>query len=257
MPGLVYVSAQTGFDSTVYKSVTVECPAGLRVIGMAYNLSGAPGSVVLDDFIPNATSVTVGAGEVVGPGEPSDGTTLSWSVTATAVCAVAPPGLEIVSARSGTQQGTPFARVDAFCPGTKVLLGAGAALSQGFGQISISALQLVGGHASATAIDDEDHYSGTWTLTTYAICADWNPDVETVSNNNSMGSPTSAWLRAICPVGKRAISVGWWVNTEEQVLATGVSFEFDNQVGRVDAHEDDNGYSGWWQLGVRATCITP
>src|SRR5947208_8725279 len=64
VPGLVTVTAVTGLDSTVYKSVRVFCPSGLKVIGGGYSLNGADGSVVLDDFIPSADSVLVGAGEV-------------------------------------------------------------------------------------------------------------------------------------------------------------------------------------------------
>jgi hypothetical protein len=201
--------------------------------------------------------VTVGAGEVVGPGEPADGTTQSWSVVATAVCAVAPPGLEIVSAHSGTEPaGVRTAQVDAFCPGTKIMLGAGAALSQGFGQISIRALLLRGGSAKAIASDDEDHFSGAWSLTTYAICADRGPDVENVSFNHGLGSPSSASINTFCSQGKRAISAGWYLQDGEQSLATGAYFQFDNVV-QVAAHEDASGFGGLWDFAAEAICATP
>lgn len=67
----------TSFNSAVYKSVRVPCPAGTVVIGGSYELQDAPGAVVLDDFIPSSTDLLVGASEIVGPGEPADGTTAS------------------------------------------------------------------------------------------------------------------------------------------------------------------------------------
>src|SRR5438270_218856 len=68
LPGLQYVSASTGSDSTVYKSVNVFCPSGLTIVGGGYQISGPDGAVVLDDFIPspNGDHLTVGAGEIVG-----------------------------------------------------------------------------------------------------------------------------------------------------------------------------------------------
>jgi len=158
------VSASTGSDSVVYKSVTVSCPAGMQVVGGGYSLPGALGSVVLDDFIPTATSVKVGAGEVVGPGEPSDGTTANWSVTATATCANPLPGWQISEHTSVFAPGTSRI-VSATCPIGEQAIGAFASLTNGWGQISIDALLLnnppgQAGWAQANATDDEDGYSG-------------------------------------------------------------------------------------------------
>src|SRR5882724_10560019 len=64
VPGRTFISGETNFDSTVYKSVRVFCPSGLQVIGGGYKLVGAEGAVVLDDFIPSADNLLVGAGEI-------------------------------------------------------------------------------------------------------------------------------------------------------------------------------------------------
>jgi len=125
VPGTVYVSVSSATDSNVYKSVTASCPTGKRIISGGYQLVGAPGSVVLDDFIPTATGVTVGAGEVVGPGEPSDGTTQSWRVIASAVCANELPGLTVGSQTSsfGATTGN---SVEVDCPLGEKVVGAGS-----------------------------------------------------------------------------------------------------------------------------------
>ena len=252
VPGLVYVQQHTTFDSTVYKSITVTCPAGLSAIGAGYELAGAPGSVVLDDFIPNATSVTVGAGEVVGPGEPSDGTTESWSVSATAVCAVAPAGLQIVA------QPSPFApggnrQVTATCPTGKSLIGAGSSLSQGFGQVSVRALSLSTTTVTATAVDDEDGYSGSWSVTAYAVCADALPGLQLVSANTNNDSAPSKTVTAPCPAGTRATGSGWNIGAVEQVLAID-TYIADGTGVTVVGHEDDDGYSNVWNVSATAIC---
>jgi hypothetical protein len=254
VPGLTYVTEFTVTDSAVYKSITVNCPSGLRVIGLGYWLEGAPGSVVLDDFIPNAASVTVGAGEIVGPGEPSDGTTESWRVGATAVCAVAPPGLEIVTAVTGTESGGVLsAETTATCPSGKSLLGAGANLNQGFGQISISSLNITGGSVNGVAVPDEDGFTGTWSMRVYAICANPIPGVQYVSAFTDLGSPTTTSITATCPTGTRAIGSGWDLNRIRELLAIDV-FIADGTGVTVFAHEDANGFGGLWRVSARAVC---
>jgi hypothetical protein len=252
VPGLQYVATHSGFDSVVYKSVTVSCPAGLRVVGAGFELTGAVGSVVLDDFIPSTTSVTVGAGEIVGAGEPSDGTTASWSVGATAVCASPPPGLQIVSQPSsfgpgGARQAT------ATCPAGKQLIGAGSSLSNGFGQISVKALDISTTAATASAIDDEDGYSGPWSVSAYAVCADPLPGLQIVlASTDHVSTPTKV-VTAACPAGKRALGAGWNLGASEQVLAID-AFIADGTGVTLSGSEDDNGFSGFWNLTAEAIC---
>ena len=252
VPGLVYVQGHTAFNSTVYKSITVGCPPGLSVIGAGYELAGAPGSVVLDDFIPNSTSVTVGAGEVVGVGEPSDGTTASWSVSATAVCAVAPAGLQIVVQPSMFAPGG-GRQVTATCPFGKSLIGAGTSLSQGFGQISVRALSLTATTVTAVAVDDEDGFSGSWSVTAYAVCADALPGLRLVGASSNFNSFFNKTITAGCPAGQVATGAGWNIGAGEQVLAIDV-FIADGTGVTVVGNEDDNGYSNTWNASATAIC---
>jgi hypothetical protein len=252
VPGLQYVVGHTGFDSTVYKSVTVSCPAGLSVVGLGFELAGAVGSVVLDDFIPNATSVTVGAGEVVGPGEPSDGTTASWSVGATAVCAVALPGLRIVSQTSAFTTGGRRA-ITATCPGGTQLVGAGSSLSNGWGQISVQSLDLTSTGATASAIQDEDGYSGSWSVTAYAICANPLPGLHIVLATNQFGGTPQRVATATCPSGQRVTGGGWNIGGLEQVLAVDM-FVADGTGTTVTGSVDADGYTGSWNTAAFAIC---
>jgi hypothetical protein len=251
VPGLQYVTVRTVTDSSVYKTVTVPCPAGLQVIGVGYELVGGLGSVVLDDFIPSTTSVTVGAGEVVGPGEPSDGTTQSWSIKATAVCANPPPGLQIVSQTSSFGPGG-ARQVFADCPVGKRVIGAGASLSNGFGQISIRGLSIADSFTVAEAIDDEDGYSGSWSITAYAVCANSLPGLQVTTGTSTTDSSSTKHVSAVCPFGKNVLGAGWVLNSGDQVLAAN-AFIGNGQV-ILFGTEDDNGFGGNWNVTANAIC---
>ncbi|MEV4758356.1 hypothetical protein AB0J86_25005 [Micromonospora sp. NPDC049559] len=88
LPGLVRASASSTSSSTDYQSATASCPAGTVLVGSGFEVNGATGEVVVDDFRPNGgastapTSVTVGAYE-------AEAYASNWWVTAYANCATA------------------------------------------------------------------------------------------------------------------------------------------------------------------------
>jgi hypothetical protein len=81
--GLVRVSAESPFNTTNAKSVTATCPAGKRLIGTGAEISGALGSVALDDLTPLASGTAVLATGYLVPGQPAT----TWSIIAFALCA--------------------------------------------------------------------------------------------------------------------------------------------------------------------------
>jgi hypothetical protein len=260
VPGLQYITASTGSDSTVYKSVDVMCPGNQVVLGGGYQLLGGEGSVVLDDFIPSARSMHVGAGEVVGPGEPADGTTANWRIVATAVCADFIPGWEIVTRVSEYNTGT-ARQVDAICPFGKRVVGGGASLANGWGQISIKSLDLNDNYTEAAAIDDEDGYSGAWSITAYAICANPLPGIQHAVWGTASDSVSPKTSTATCTGGTRALSAGWQLRwplnaPQEQVLNTS-AFIASGGIGVTTIeYEDDTGFSGTWGELTQTICAT-
>jgi hypothetical protein len=254
VPGLGYFLTPSETNSAVYKSVTFACPPGQVVVGTGYQLAGAEGSVVLDDLIPTETGVTVGAGEVVGPGEPADGTTLNWSVTAFTSCADRPAGYQIVPETSFFGPATER-HVAALCPGGKRLIGGGTSLSNGFGQISVREMDLGFGGVNAYAVDDEDGYTGSWSVSAYAICADLLPGLRSLGGNTVNNSQSPKGVTSSCPFGDRPLSAGWATLSREQIIVTG-AYLTGNGV-RVTAAEDDTGYSGNWTISSGYTCATP
>jgi hypothetical protein len=247
VPGLQVVSVTGAFDSANLKEVTAFCPAGKRVIGTGFHLLGGQGDVILDDVRPQADRVTVSAGE------DQDGTTANWKITALAVCAFAPSGLEIVTVTSSFGPSTSKGAT-ASCPSGKQVIGTGAALTQGFGQISIGNLVMNQNSVSAFGIDDEDGFSGGWSVTAYAICAFPLPGLQIVGGASPFDSSTQKLASANCPTGKKATGLGWGMGGggEAHINFAGIG---DTGITLV-ANEDDNGFSGNWQMNPVVICAS-
>ena len=165
--GMQRVGATSALNSS-NKSVTVTCPAGKRVVGGGSDINAGNGQVGVDDFRPSAdlTSITVQALE------DQDGHSGPWNVTAYAVCATAPQGLERVSVTSALDS-TGEKTVEAPCPAGKRVLGVGSDINAGVrsGAADLGNGPDFGLTGRVTADEDEDGQSGPWSVTAFAICA--------------------------------------------------------------------------------------
>src|SRR4029079_1861015 len=110
---------------------------------------------------------TVSAGEIVGPGEAVDGTPEAWRIQAYAVCT---PWLLNFSPASSVSVVTRSQFVTVTCPAGQRVIGFGASLAQGFGQVSISNLWVADTSVTAIAHTDDDGFSRAWSVTAYAVC---------------------------------------------------------------------------------------
>ena len=81
--------AATSASNSAAKSVTATCPTGKRLIGLGGETAGGAGQVVLDVLRPNQSLTAA----IVSAREDRTGFAGNWTVTAYAVCAVAPQGL--------------------------------------------------------------------------------------------------------------------------------------------------------------------
>jgi hypothetical protein len=258
VPGLLYVSAESNFDSTVYKAVRVFCPVGMQVIGGSYDLSGADGAVVLDDFIPAETNLLVGAGEIVGPGESSDGTTANWKVVATAVCATPLPNYSIQVQTSDFTNATSQAG-RAKCPPGRSVISGGASLSNGFGQVSIVLLDIGNGVVEADGRTDVDGYSGSWSVTAYAICGDLLPGWHVVERLSPSGTFLSRTEIAFCSAGQVPIGVGWrtfgFIRGVVDRYFARARISTGTDPGVTVTAVGPAATANSWQLAARAVCV--
>ncbi|MFI6262143.1 hypothetical protein [Micromonospora sp. NPDC051006] len=263
VPGLVRVAVTSVSNSTDFRSVTATCPVGKVLTGAGYELNGATGEAVVDDFRPNGgpatapTAVTVGAYEA----EVFAG---NWSVTAYAVCANPVAGLVRVAATS-VSSSADFRSVTATCPVGKVLTGTGYELNGVTGEAVVDDFRPNGGVAAApSAVTvgayEADAFAGNWSATAYAICA--NPlaglvrtSVTSVSNSTDFRSVT-----ATCPAGKVLTGAGYELNG---VTGEAVVDDFRPNGGpaiaptsaTAGAYEED-AFAGNWSNTAYAICAT-
>ena len=172
--GLARIAAVSATNSLDFRSVTATCPAGKRLLGTGYEINGATGEAVVDDFRPNGgpalapNAVTVGAYE-------ADAFAGNWNITAYAICAFPIAGLARVSAVSATNSAN-FRSVTATCPAGKVLTGGGYEVNGATGEAVVDDFRPNGGPITAPTLMnagayEEDAFSGNWSVTSYGICA--------------------------------------------------------------------------------------
>jgi hypothetical protein len=164
------VSAVTTPGSLKTRSVTATCPAGTRVLGVGGGVLAGDGEVVLDDLRIGADLSDV---RVTGT-EDGDGFAGQWRVQAQAICAAPQAGQQRVQATSATDS-TGSKRVLVRCPLGRQAHGIGAEMTGAQGQVRIRSLhpeKYSGGRGvEVVANEDLDGFSGSWSLTVYAVCA--------------------------------------------------------------------------------------
>ncbi|MFI5485633.1 hypothetical protein [Micromonospora echinaurantiaca] len=263
VPGLVRVSTTSASNSTDFRSVSASCPVGKVLTGAGYELNGATGEAVVDDFRPNGGAATAPTAVTVGAYE-AEAFAGNWSVTAYAICANPVAGLVRVSATSASNSND-FRSVTATCPVGKVLTGTGYELTGVTGEGVVDDFRPNGGVATApTSVTvgayEAEAFAGNWTATAYAICA--NPLAGLVRNSAVSASNSNDFhsITATCPVGKVLTGAGYELNgvTGEAVVddfrpnggpATAPTSVFSG------AYEEDAFAGNWTNTGY-AICAT-
>jgi hypothetical protein len=199
--GLARIAA-TSVSSSSAKSVTATCPAGKQVVGTAGETTGAAGQLLLDGLRPesNLAAVTVVAME------DGSGTAGAWTVTAYAVCAGPVKGLQRTATTSGADSSSSKVNF-APCPSGKVLIGMGGDINSANGQVVLDAVfpSLTLDSAGFAAWEDDTGNTGSWSLTSYAICAD---HAERIVATSDASSNADKLLHARCPTGMGLTGAG-------------------------------------------------
>ncbi|WP_341720073.1 hypothetical protein QQG74_10350 [Micromonospora sp. FIMYZ51] len=174
LPGLVRVTTVSPTNSNDFHSTTATCPAGKRLTGTGYEMTGILGEGVVDDLRPNGSTISAPTAVTVGAYE-ADSFLGNWNVRAYAICANPLPGLVRVTATSASNS-TDSRFVSAACPAAKVLTGAGYEVVGALGEVVVDDFRPNGNAGTApTAVTagayEEDAYPSTWRVQAYAICA--------------------------------------------------------------------------------------
>ncbi|MEV4140126.1 hypothetical protein AB0J72_49205 [Dactylosporangium sp. NPDC049742] len=170
LPGWQRVSATSAAATTSATATTASCPAGKSVIGAGAKVNNGQGEVVLDDVIPSANLKTVTAKAYRVPGSAHSG----WTLTAYAICANTPAGLQLVSWDTGPLTSTAHQSLNWHCDEStspKGTFGGGFAIDSGLGNVLPSTLNIYSSDDMSAAADEfHAGYAGNWNLTLYLIC---------------------------------------------------------------------------------------
>ena len=147
---------------TTVSSLTVNCPAGKKLLGLAGGVELADGDLVPDGFTPAAnlggmTLTAIANSEIME----ADG-----------FCATPPPGLQLVSATSPTTSEENGTYATAACPAGKHLTGVGARVNNGQNRVVLDDMRPNAPLTNVTVSGFEDSlgYDGDWSVTAFGIC---------------------------------------------------------------------------------------
>jgi hypothetical protein len=255
VPGLNLVQAGSGPpNSNASHSATVECPAGQALLGLGGKSEGGGGQIVLDTLAaPTGDTATVRGHE------DQDGTAANWAVRVFAICA------DEGGERRTTFNEVPNSLSPKFattadggpCTNERRLTGAGGQIPIGAtGQVVLDAiipsadLETV----SVRAQEDEDGFSGNWTLRPFALCADPLPGHQLVTATSASNS-RNKHVTAACPAGKRVIGTGGQILSGAGEVSIGYMLP-DAALTRVHVRgvEDQDGRGANWAVRAFAIC---
>ncbi|OWV11929.1 hypothetical protein B5D80_03180 [Micromonospora wenchangensis] len=252
VPGLSVLTT-VGPSNSVAKSQSAVCPAGTAVIGGGGAITGSGlGQVGMDIVQPLADA---GLYSVTGREDP-DGVAGNWAVTATALCATPPAGLEVVTGHSAINSVNPKF-LEVFCPaGKRAIGGGGAALALGSGASDVLLEDLRVNQSSVTVagVEAGNAFAGNWSVDVSVVCVDPLAGDQRVLVDSVASSTATRSATATCPAGKRVHGVGGEiVGGEGQVRLTGMRPTSSTTV-TVSAAEDGDGFSGTWKVRAYAVC---
>ena len=252
---LEVVASSSPSNAASPKSRNVNCPGSKRVVGTGFRVTGnAPGNVVVDRMMPS-TPTRVSVRGI----EDENGTLGTWSVSARAVCANPLPGRQIVTATSETDSGNPKF-VTATCPFGKQVIGTGAAISGGAGEVSLDDVVPSRTEVTASAREDDTGTTRDWSVTAFAVCANPLADRQVVTARTVTNSFVAKSATAICPSDTRLTGTGFRIDGalgEVRVENVQPGSNVSPTNVSVQANEDDDGTTRNWALTAYAICATP
>jgi len=209
--GLIKVNGTTSaIDSQPSKTVHADCPTGTRVIGGGgwtnAVASADAAKVALVELQPVHPASGLDTYEVTAQSVTPNITT-NWWVQAYAICASPVSGMHIVTQTSPIDT----LAADSWCPTGEQPLGGGGKVNNPANHVALVGVTPLstGGKITAEIRTDTPGYTGTWTVTSYAVCAPTPPGYQVVFALSTGGpSDTTKVATITCPAGKRVHGAG-------------------------------------------------
>jgi len=247
------VTATSGFSPGPSKTLSAVCPASKpRVLGGGFTTTGT--HITATELQPVAGSPVDSYRVVAGFDEV--GTTASWQLLVYAYCSSVAPGWQLVTATSPPTS-DPFNQVIVTCPSGKAVVGTGGRINGGAGQVQL-VTQGIGAagpnRMSAGGLEDLTGFSGTWSVTGFAVCVtDANPlDIRLVQNQSG-GTLNPKTVTATCPSGMRLTGSAIWTDIPGNAISLRPNTSTPTSVTGV-ARNDTGNTTFSWTLIVYALC---
>jgi hypothetical protein len=254
-------------NSVAKKSATAVCPQGTRVYGGGGDITNGGHEVALTGLRP-ASILLAGRyyDSYTAIAEEDDtGYTANWAVYAYAICGPTQPNQTLVRSQLTSHAGSDRLEGGVTCPSGTAPLGLGGEIGNGAGNVVLTnvtgnyvlnAFGVPYGWGGAKAFIDETGYTGTWTLTTYAVCATPPPGLTYVFKDSAASSADKPNTASECPAGSKVYGAGGYTNWNFGQV------HFDRMVPHgtywtgsdVDTREDQTGTGVNWAVTSEAIC---
>lgn len=257
------VAAVSITNSAAFKTAEAFCPQGLHVVGgggWVQETGATTGKLALTRLRP--VHAQNGRDSYLATGaETTPGISGNWFVRAYAMCTSALPGLKIVASLPTALSSAAAQATAAVCPAGTRALGSGASISTLAGQavLQVARPSGTGDITRALAHEDVDGYSGSWSVTAYAVCA--NPpagyEVKFVESPERLSEFDKVAI-AQCPANKKLVSSGAAL-TDIAPANVSLSGIFPWAAGRQTqalAMENTKTNANWDSVLASAVCIS-
>jgi hypothetical protein len=148
----------------------------------------------------------------------------------------------------------------ATCPSGKKVIGTGAEIEGGSGQVIINGVEPGEQSVVASAYEDETGTNANWSIRVYAVCADPLPGLVRVTNSSALDSANPKQVTVACPAGKKLTGTGAFVEFAGpigQLVLDDVIPSPALESVQVQAYEDENGTAANWRIRGFAICADP
>jgi hypothetical protein len=255
--GVEQVRVGTTDNSLSPKTIVAYCPAGKRIIGGGGEIDtvGSDRNPAFTELRPVFRIDGTRDAYVVTAAETPPGTTEEWELEAHAICANPLPGMFMIAYTTSPSSSS----VQNSAVGCPWIIGAGARISTASGRVVLQAAIpfAPGSLARARGHEIPAGYSGTWTVTAYAICVPTKPAGYTivVGHSSERMSEASKHASAQCPPDRKLLSVGGAITpTAPGHVSLANMLPSSSQRSDVYAVENTPTNLNWESIAATAIC---